>query len=1640
MRLCRGAVEPGVGRPCGRGAIGAAAGPRWETAVPDLAASRPRPGTMTHARDCLAILERLPHLRPGQALDDDDRELLGRWRGWGPLAPALDPRAEGTWRELRACFLELLDDAARDAALAATATSFYTPPWLAAALWESLAELGLPVGARVLEPGCGHGAFLASAPPALGLRWTAVERDPTSAAIARLLHPGATVVTSALERLALPEASFDLAVGNVPFSDTTIYDPTAPARFSLHNYFLWRALRALRPGGIAALISSRFTLDAEGEATRVLLADEAELLGAIRLPRGALGESGTEITADLLLLRRHRRGEAAPDRSWTHCDTLHGQPWNSYFIAHPEQVVGELTEECGAYGPGYGVTFSGTSRERAAAVREALARTATQARSDGRTLASDADAAAPPGAVLVDAEGRAEGSFHLLYGLIVQVVDGGLVPVAEHAELRLLIQLREATLQLLAAEADSRLPDDALTPKRRLLNQLYEQYRRRFGPLNRCTFATGKPDPETGEPTVQRRRPPMGGFRADPDYVTVLALEDFDDETGEAHKAPLLLRRVNRRPSPPPRVASPGDALALSLDRFGRVDLAHIAGLLGRSADEARAQLGTLVYDDPASGGLETAEAYLSGNVRAKLRQARLAASLDDRYAVNVAALERIVPADLLPGEIRARLGAPWIDARHVRDFIEATIGPVAAVHHVRAAARWDVEADLWARARPEATTKWGTARVDAYSLVAMALNGTAPVVYDEQPLPDGGSTRIRNTDETLAAQDRLDALNARFVEWLWESPVRADELCRIYNDRFNSTVVRHYDGSHLTFPGLLDGFQPYAAQRDAVHRIVSSPATLCGYAVGAGKTAIMFMAAMTLRRLGLAAKPLIVVPNHLLEQVAREGKRLFPMARILMAAREDVSAERRRLFAARCATGDWDAVVITHSAFTALAVSNATEAHYVSDSICRYQQSLLDDGSRSRSVKAVAELVEKLRQRQAELLDHRTDDGVSFEQCGVDFLLVDESHYFKRLALPCHTDGFSIEGSKRATDLHMKIAWLRNASPSGRCGALFTGTPVTNSLAELYVLQTYLQPDRLDELELDSFDAWARTFIDFETRIEVAPDGGSFRLHTRPSRFTNVPELRTIFAEVADIRSADDLDLHRPDAVYETEVVPPPPELLDFVAGLVQRANRLRTTRTPRLPDGRLDNMLLVCTDGRKAALDLSLVGLRTAHKQKVDYVAERLLQLWRHQPPVPHSVDGGSATPRPTRTSEQTTLFGAEASAARRSARPPVAGGTTNLQLVFCDLGTPRSGDPQVYGLIRDRLVAGGMPRELIRFVHEASTDQAKAALFADCRAGRVAVLIASTDKAGVGTNIQNRCIAIHHVDAPWRPTDVEQRDGRALRKGNLHASVRVIRYVTERSFDAYMWQTLERKARFIWQVLTGRLTSRDVEDLGDGVLSFSQVKALATGNPLLLDHAAAEAELSQLRRLATAHAHACRRAQAQAAQRRDDADAARRRGALWTAIAATSISDPARVDRAVAEAVAAAAIDPGLLPLPAGRWGELAVAVLSFNRVRAPHAGITLTDAHGATVRLDLPAIYLRASQQWQAASSLSALLAAAPAHAEQEAALAADAAEQAESAAALARQPFAQAQRLLEAERRFEDLDRQVHEEAETPAAA
>jgi N12 class adenine-specific DNA methylase len=1381
----------------------------------------------------LAVLRTLRH--DGRPASPAEQTVLARWSGWGAVPEVFDDRRE-EFAGARAQLAELLSPAELAAARRNTINAHYTDAALVKVIWAGARGLGFERG-RVLEPGCGSGNFVGMAPE--GAQVTGIELDPVTAGIARALYPGAQIVAESFADTRDPDGVYDLVIGNVPFGQAVLHDRRHNrSGLSLHNHFIVKSLALTRPGGLVILLTSRYTMDARNPAARREIAALADLVGAVRLPTGAHQRAaGTAVVTDLLILRRRETWRTPDPVAWEQArlTELDGAqvPVNEYFLDHPGAVLGQLAAQHGAYAADDLVVRA--DGDTAAALETALATVAGSARERSLTwspAAPTVSTAQPEPAVPHSQE--PDGFIRSLPDGTFTRVMGGTerpheVPRAQAAELRALLGLRDTVRELLDAEATSNEDTTRTSELRSGLNRRYDAYLQTYGPLNRTSLRrTGRTDPATGVEGAARVRPPQGGFRIDPYTPVVYALEEFDPVGQRAAKASVFRERVVAPRTPRLGADTAADALAICLDSCGEVRITEIARLLGVTDREARQQLDTLVFDDPDTGRLVTAAEYLSGNVRDKLRSAERAAGNDPHFTENVTALREVIPADLAPGEIDARLGAAWIDARYVRQFLRQILDdPKLKVEHPGG--------QIWAvrgtTASVLAASTWGTERYPAPQLAQAILEQRRVEVRDLVRAPDGDRT-VLNVDATLAAQEKAAELGERFSEWAWEDPGRAAELARTYNDRFNSLVLRAYDSTHLSLPGLAAGFRPRPHQVAAVARMIGEPAVLLAHEVGAGKTAEMIMGVTELRRLGLVRKPAIIVPNHMLEQFAREWLQLYPQARVLVAHREDLQSSRRRHFVARCATGNWDGIVMSRSAFERIPLSAEEQSAYLDQEVALARQWIESAKAHGGglTIKRLEGALLRAEERLRAKLDSAKDPGITFEATGIDYLCVDEAHGYKNLRTPSNIADAAIDGSMRASDLDMKIAYLRRRN--GRRVITFaTATPIANSVTEAYVMQRYLRPDLLETAGISVFDTWAATFGQIVTQVELAPEGGSsFRMKSRFASFRNVPEMLRMLHVAADIKTADDLKLPVPllaelengQRTPETVTVEPSEELLTYVADLGERAERVRS----RAVGPEEDNMLKISGDGRRAALDLRLAGLPQRTPGKTAAAATRIAAIWkRHRDREYHAPDG---TPY------------------------PVPGA---LQLVFCDLGTPGN-DWSVYSDLRDQLVGRGLPRDAIRFIHEARTDRDKAQLFAACRSGSVAVLIGSTEKMGVGTNVQDRAIALHHLDAPWRPADVAQREGRIIRQGNLNPQVQILRYVTTGSFDGYMWQTLQRKAAFISQVMHGRLDAREIADIGDTALSFSEVKALATGNPLLMDKAEADATLARLQRAERAH----------------------------------------------------------------------------------------------------------------------------------------------------------------------------------------
>jgi N12 class adenine-specific DNA methylase len=1463
----------------------------------------------------LTLLRQLQH--DDRRASPQEQTVLARWSGWGSVPKVFDEDSAQFAAE-RGQLRALLDDQQWRAASRTTLNAHYTDAAIAGAMWQFLSDAGFGADGptRVLEPGCGAGTFLGLSPEQ-GVELIGVELDPTTAAIAQHLYPRADIRAESFALTRLPAGSLDLVIGNVPFGKIALHDPVHNAGgHSLHSYFILKSLALTRPGGVVAVLTSHYTMDATNPAARREIAELADLVAAIRLPAGAHQRAaGTAVITDVLVIRRRDPADGPGDgSSWESTIDIAGPsgaadasdavssgeiggpvgdagrqvPVNRYFADHPERVIGAIGTRVGQFGPELHVE-PGAGVDVAAELSSRLHTELRCAASAAAAASSDRPSAGGGSWTLFGARGAATGPNPVLHpdapaqtqqdhltavgdGTFLAVDQGllvpHLVPTTQATELTALLGLRDTTMALLTAEAGNAEDTNQLVELRGRLNTQYDAYAKRWGPINRIsTRRTGRVDEATGAERLARISPPQGRFRIDPHSPAVYALEEFDATTGTARKAPIMSGRVVAPRVPRLGADSPADAVAICLDTHGEVRLEEVARLLGRSPDETLHALEGLVFTDPSpSPGphpvlatdppaepvaavaavererLIPAPEYLSGNVRVKLAAAEAAAERDAadpdaldggrRWDANIAALRAVIPADLTPAEIDARLGASWIDALVVQTFLRDILADPSILVEHPGGSTWAVRGG---RHSVLSSSTWGTQRAPATDLVAALLEQRPIRVTDEiEP-----GKRVLNLTETVAAQEKAIHVAEKFSDWVWSDPDRARALARRYNDMFNSIALRSYDGAQtqrMALPGLTVTFTPRDHQRAAVARIVSEPAVLLAHEVGAGKTAEIVIGAHELRRLGMADKPAVVVPNHMLEQFTREWMQLYPQARILAASIDELASGKRRRLIARIATGNWDAVIVSRSAFERMPLSIREQQRYLDNQLIEMRRQLSNaKGGHGLTVKRLEGSLARAEERLKKLTDTAKDPGITFEQTGIDYLFVDEAHGYKNLRTVSNIPGVGSDGSGRATDLDMKLDYLRSRHGE-RVATFATATPIANSVAEAYTMQRFLRPDLLRDAGLTDFDSWAATFAEVTADLELAPDGSRFRMASRFAKFRNVPELLRMWHVSADIKTARDLQLPTPalqGGAAETVVVPATDELAAFMTELSERADRVQN----RSVGPEEDNMLKIATHGRMAALDLRLLG----------------------RDPGP---DPGQHTKLAAAASRIAAIHHANAGRCYPDSRDPAA--TGSLQIVFCDLGTPAgrhgpstgAGRWTAYDEIKTLLIARGVPAPKIRYVHEARNDKEKGELFAAARSGQVAVLIGSTEKMGIGTNVQARAVALHHLDCPWRPADLAQREGRILRQGNLNNEVEVLRYVSEGSFDAYLWQTCERKARFIGQVMRGRLDVREIDDVGDTALSYSEVKALATGDPRILEKARVDAEMTRLERLERAH----------------------------------------------------------------------------------------------------------------------------------------------------------------------------------------
>jgi N12 class adenine-specific DNA methylase len=1399
--------------------------------------SQPQPtaiasGEKSKARDILTAIRTLKQVevekRPATS---EEKQVLARFAGFGPVALSIFPDPvtgrykDAGWQALGEELKSLLTAPEYDSAKRTTFNAFYTSPTVIEAIHEAISRLGVPDNATVLEPGCGTGNFISQAKK--GMRFIGVELDSVSGRIARALHPDHDIRIESFRDTKLPENGIDAVIGNVPFADLKL--DYHGQKLSLHDYFFAKSVDALKPGGVLALVTSHYTLDKQNAALRQYLGSKADFVGAIRLPSDAFKREGTAVVTDIVFLRKRAPGERARHEE---AEWLNSRPFeidgtevsiNRYFVRHPEMVLGAWSRKDTLYGgEGYSLLSNGDLAQQLADAIQRLPQFAPFQASATPEPPAPAFTPPPPERHI------AEGSFFVADDRTVcQSVGGQGVPVVYGGttlrmdgtmtgkRLAALVGLRDLARRVLQSQNEG-WPEKNRNDARRALNLAYDYFVKDYGPINKTTFG------ETADGNVIRRMPNLVKFREDPDAMLVMSLEDYDEVTGKAAKAAIMTKDVVGKTPPVTQVASAEEGLLVSLNQRGTVDLPYIASLYGKPEPQVIAELGDLIFRDPEAKTWQTADAYLSGNVRAKFAAAERAGP---SYARNAEALRAVQPEDVLPGDIDAGLGAPWIPVADIQAFaaelfkVDPSSVPIA---HLQKDAVWHLAADYAAERSVGATSEFGTNRANGTWLLDLALNMKTPVIYDTIQNGDR-EERVVNQEATLAAREKQKLIKERFRSWVFSEPNRTERLVRLYNDTYNNLRPRLFDGSHLDFPGMNQNIKLRPHQDDAVWRGMSSGNTLLAHVVGAGKTYTMAATGMKMKQAGLIKKPMYVVPNHLLEQFAREFMQLYPNARLLVAAKEDLSRDRRKMLTAKIASGEWDGIIVTHSSFERIGMSRDYQQKFLQEQIYEYDQLLREHAGAKGAGRNLVKTIEKQKAARSErlkdlLAERKKDDGLVFDELGVDHIFIDEAHYFKNLETPTKMDrvaGIQTGGSERAFDVYMKARYLSEQHP-GHGVTFATGTPISNTMMEMYTMQRFLDPEGLRSRGLEHFDAWAATFGEVIDTMEISPDGNGLRPRSRFARFTNLPELQQMFRAFSDVQTAEMLNLPRPRLQGGKPIIvacPMSDEQYALQQELVERYDRLRSQKV----DPRIDNALNITTDGRKLATDARMLSATAEDfpESKVNRLVENVAAIWERTKPI------------------------------------------RGTQMIFADMGVnPTEWGYSPYKAITRTLIAAGSPAGQIAAIGDAESDAKKQALFEKVRQGSVRVLIGSTQKMGTGTNVQKRLVALHHLDAPWKPAEVEQREGRILRQGNENEEVAIYRYVTEGSFDAYMWQALETKARFIGQVITGDNAARRAEDIGGQELSYAEVKAIASGNPAVLTLAEADAELQRLTLLKKNH----------------------------------------------------------------------------------------------------------------------------------------------------------------------------------------
>ena len=1374
----------------------------------------------------------------GQATPEQ-QQVLSRYVGWGGLADAFDPDKE-SWSKEYAQLKELLTPEEYAAARGSTLNAHYTSPTVIRAIYEAVGRMGFETG-NILEPSCGVGNFFGMLPENMaGSKLYGVELDSISGRIAQQLYPKADITVAGFETTDRRDF-YDLAVGNVPFGQYQVRDKAYDKlNFSIHNYFFAKALDQVRPGGVVAFVTSRYTMDAKDSTVRRYLAQRAELLGAIRLPNNAFkANAGTEVVSDIIFLqKRDRPLDIVPEWTLTG-QTEDGFAINRYFLDHPEMVLGRQEPESTAHGMDYtvnpieGLELADQLHDAVKYIRGTYQEAELPELGEGEAI--DTSIPADPNVKNY--------SYTVVDGAVYfrensRMVRPDLNATAE-ARIKGMVRLRDCVQELIDLQMDAATPDSDIREKQVELNQLYDDFSAKYGLIN-----------DRGNRLA---------FADDSSYYLLCALEVMDENGQLKHKADMFTKRTIKPHEAVTSVDTASEALAVSIAEKARVDMEYMEQLTGKTSDELAAELQGVIFrlPGPVPEGERptyvTADEYLSGNVRRKLRQAQRAAQQDPAFAINVEALTAAQPKDLDASEIEVRLGATWIDKKYIQQFMYETFNTpnylqrAIQVNYTSYTAEWQITGkNSVSENNVAAYTTYGTSRANAYKILEDSLNLRDVRIYDTVEDADGKERRVLNAKETTLAAQKQQAIRDAFRDWIWRDPERRQTLVRQYNEEMNSTRPREYDGSHITFGGMNPSITLRDHQLGAIAHVLYGGNTLLAHEVGAGKTFEMVAAAMESKRLGLCQKSLFVVPNHLTEQWASEFLRLYPSAKILVTTRKDFETHNRKKFCARIATGDYDAVIIGHSQFEKIPISRERQERLLYEQIDEITEGIAEvqaSGGERFTVKQLERTRKSLEARLEKLqAESRKDDVVTFEQLGVDRLFVDEAHNYKNLFLYTkmrNVAGLSTSDAQKSSDMFAKCRYMDEIT--GSRGVIFaTGTPVSNSMTELYTMQRYLQYDRLQELSMTHFDCWASRFGETTTALELAPEGTGYRARTRFSKFFNLPELMNLFKEVADIKTADQLHLPTPEVEYHNIVAQPTEQQQEMVKALSERASLVHSGTV----DPSQDNMLKITSDGRKLGLDQRIINqaLPDEPGTKVNQCVANIMQIWR---------DGEA--------DKLTQLVFCDISTPQAAPSKKAAKALDNPTLHALEQAVPLE-EPEpvftIYEDIRQKLIAQGMPADQIAFIHEANTEVRKKELFAKVRTGQVRVLLGSTAKMGAGTNVQDRLVALHDLDCPWRPGDLAQRKGRIERQGNQNPLVHVYRYVTEGTFDAYLWQTVENKQKFISQIMTSKSPVRSCDDVDETALSFAEIKALCAGDPRIKERMDLDVEVSKLKLMKADH----------------------------------------------------------------------------------------------------------------------------------------------------------------------------------------